>query len=145
MAMADVHISGYDMNRSYPTSNFKKFTSSRNYTGSKPLLAKESKQLATLMTNVRAKKNGKCVVIDLHGWLNETIGDLSIGKYYNAQFKNQNKISWGSGYLITWAKQKLKAKVSLVELPMPKNSKDISQRDFSGKFVKGTINMLKSI
>ena len=49
------------------------------------------------------------------------------------------------GYLVTWAKQKLGAEASLVELPWPKNSKDIVNKNFSGKFIKGTINLLKSI
>ena len=136
---------GYDLNRVYDTSNFQIYTNSRNYTGDVPFLAQEATAIRDLMIQVKSNTKGKIVVIDLHGWLNQTIGDPHIGSFYNKQFNMSNKNSWGAGYLVTWAKEKLGAKASLVELPEPKNAQDVLNRDFSGKFIKGTINLLHEV
>lgn len=133
---------GIDMNRSYDTSNFKIYKEDRYFNGNRPFLAKEAKALKTLMESIKVEKNGKMVVLDVHGWYDQTVGDIQIGKYYNEEFNNINSYSYGSGYLITWAKETLKAKVSLVELPLPKSPKDIINKDFSGKFINATFNLL---
>ena len=133
---------GYDMNRIYATSNFKIYKDAEHFTGKTPFLAQEARAIRDLTLQVKSQTKSKIVLIDLHGWLNQTIGDPQIGKFYNKQFSNSNQHSWGTGYLVTWAKEKLGAKASLVELPEPKNAQDVIKRDFSGKFIKGTINLL---
>ena len=93
---------GYDMNRSYPTSNYTPLYTSRNYTGKKASLAIEVTSIRNFMTNVSKKKTDKFVVVDLHGWLAETLGNPIIGAYYNTQFKTKNRNVWGArlfGYM----------------------------------------------
>ena len=138
---------GFDMNRNYATRNFTVLNNPRNYTGKKPFTAVESKSLSNFMLTVKeSNKKSKIVVLDVHGWLDETIGDTHISKHYNKEFGNKNRTNaLGSGYLITWAKEKLSADVSLIEFPWPKDSADIRRNDFSGKFTKATYNMLRSI
>lgn len=132
-----------DINRSFPK-DFSVKNNSRNYTGSKPLIAPEAKALANLVSNLGSKSRD-FVVLDVHGWLNETIGDNKIGKYFGNEFgfKNLPLTNNAEGYLINYAKSK-GADVSLIELPKPSSKADIANRNFEGKLYKGLINLLKN-
>ena len=131
-----------DMNRCWPA-NFSPVTSSdRNYTGNSPLGAPEASQLERfLSSNMGSHTN---VVLDVHGWLNQTIGKPEVGQYFVNEFKGNgfyHKNSHGKGYLETWAYNK-GAESCLVEFPMPNNSSSIISNDYSGKFSKALINMM---
>ena len=130
-----------DMNRNWP-SNFSPNYNSRNYTGPTPLGAPESNALKNFILNKIG--NNENIILDIHGWLNQTYGDYSVAKYFDNQFGYGNSNSWGKGYLATWGKS-IGAKSTLIELPMPTSSADIINRNFSGKLSNGIRNMLNNI
>lgn len=127
-----------DMNRSWPA-NFKPYYTSRNYTGDSALGAQESSALKNFISNNIG--NGQKIILDIHGWLNQTYGDSSIAQYFGNQFGFGHSSTYGSGYLETWGKS-IGAKSCLVELPMPSSASDIVNRDFSGKLTNSIKNML---
>lgn len=127
-----------DMNRSWPA-NFVEFTTSRNYTGSSALGSPEGVALKNFIENNIG--NNQKIILDIHGWLNQTYGDYSIAQYFDSLFGYGNSPTYGSGYLETWGKS-IGARSCLIELPMPTSSSDIISRDFSGKLALGIKNML---
>ena len=130
------------MNRDWATSNWVRFVSPRNFNGTRPFRAVETRYLRDLMLDVRrADRRARFVVLDVHGWTNETIGHAHIGRFFNQEFRNGNRVAWGPGFLVTWAVERLNAEASLIEFPMPRNSQDVRDRDFSGRFI-GTVYSL---
>lgn len=127
-----------DMNRCWPT-NFRPYYTSRNYTGSTPLAAPEAVALKDFILNNIG--NQQKIILDIHGWLNQTYGDSTIAKYFGEQFGFGHSATYGSGYLETWGKS-IGAKSCLVELPVPSSAQDIINRDFSGKVANAIRNML---
>ena len=81
--------------------------------------------------------------MDLHGWLNETIGDEEIGRFYRSKYGMSKHIyTYGQGYLVNWARSNLgsngrTARSSLVELP--------EYDQDSSKYINATIEMLRNI
>lgn len=130
-----------DMNRCWPA-NFKPYYTSRNYTGPNSLGAPEAQVLKNFINNNIG--NHQKVILDIHGWLNQTYGDSSIAQYFGSQFGFGHSSTYGSGYLETWGKS-IGAKACLVELPMPNSAADITNRDFSGKLTNAIRNMLNGI
>ena len=139
---------GIDMNRGFSV-GFSKQTSTRNYNGTEPFQAYEARYLRDFLLNKKSK-SGQTVLIDLHGWLNETLGDNEIGSYYRSQFGLSKHISaYGQGYLINWARSSLGnsnriARSSLVELPQVYNHSQVVNKKFAEKYINATVNMLKS-
>ena len=130
------------MNRDWATSNWTRFTSTRNFNGNRPFRSVEARHLRDLMLDVRrADRRARFVVLDVHGWTNETIGHSHVGRFFNQEFGNGNRVSWGPGFLVTWAAERLNAEVSLIEFPMPRNSQDVRDSNFSGRFI-GTVYSL---
>lgn len=127
-----------DMNRCWPA-NFRPYYTSRNYTGSTPLAAPEAIALKDFILNNIG--NQQRIILDIHGWLNQTYGDSTIAKYFGEQFGFGHSATYGSGYLETWGKS-IGAKSCLVELPIPSSAQDIINRDFSGKVANAIRNML---
>lgn len=127
-----------DMNRCWPA-NFAPTYTSRNYTGASSLGAPEAVALKNFISN-NIGSNQK-IILDIHGWLNQTYGDYSVAQYFNNQFGFGHSSSYGSGYLETWGAS-IGAKSCLIELPFPSSSSDITNRDFSGKLTNGIRNML---
>lgn len=127
-----------DMNRSWPA-NFAPYYTSRNYTGDTSLGSPEGVALKNFISSNIG--SGEKIVLDIHGWLNQTYGDYSIAQYFDNQFGFGHSSSYGSGYLETWGKS-IGAKSCLIELPMPSSSQDIIERNFSGKLTNGIRNML---
>jgi len=127
-----------DMNRCWPT-NFTASYTSRNYTGDSPLGATEAVTLKNFIEN-NMGSNQK-IILDIHGWLNQTYGSSEIGQYFDEQFGFGHSSTYGSGYLMAWGKS-IGAKSCLVEFPMPSSSADIINRDFSGKLTNAIKNML---
>ena len=132
---------GIDMNRCFPV-NYKSTTkSSRNYNGTQPLQAFEAESLRNFVLSNTGSKN---IVIDVHGWLNETIGDSGIGWYYRNQFGINNHIgTYGSGYFIQWARTIANTRSMLLELPEVQNHNQVLERNYSNKFINATIQLLK--
>ena len=142
---------GIDINRCWQTSStFKRYTSDRNYNGTVPFQAYEANYLRQFFVDHKST-SGKTVVVDLHGWLNETIGDNGLGQYYRSQFGMSTHISsYGEGYLINWARQNLgangvAARSTLVELPQVSSTAEAMSRGYSTKYYNATLNMLRAV
>ena len=132
---------GIDMNRCFPV-GYKKTTSARNYNGTQALQAYEAQSLRDFIINNKGSQN---IVIDVHGWLNETIGDNSIGKFYRNEFGISKHInSYGSGYFINWARSIPNTRSMLLELPEVSNHNQTVSRNYVGKFTNATMNLLRS-
>lgn len=138
---------GIDINRSWQTGNeYKTYTDNRNYNGTAGFQAYEAEYLRDFLLSHKSK-NGKTVLIDLHGWEDQLIGDEEICKYYKQQYPSCRTTGYGrygTQYLITWARQNLGAKVSLVELPLANNYEQVNTMNLSGKYVNATLEMLKN-
>lgn len=131
-------VNKVDMNRCWPA-NFKPTYTNRNYTGDTPLGTPEAKALQTFITNNMG--NGNKILLDIHGWLNQTYGNAEVAKYFTSQFGFSHSNTYGSGYLETWGKS-MGIKSVLVELPKPSSANDIINRDFSGKISNAIRDML---
>ena len=92
--------------------------------------------------------NGQTVVIDLHGWENQLIGDESICQYYKTQYpscKTTGYGRYGSQYIISWARLNLGAKVALVELPLASNMSQVNSMQLPEKYINATLNLMRGI
>ena len=140
---------GIDINRCWGT-GFKKYIDSRNYNGTEPFQAYEARALRDFLLTHKSL-NGQTILIDLHGWLNETIGDEELGRFYrNEMGLSKHIYTYGMGYLVNWARANLgsngrTARSSLVELPAAYSSNDVLNWGLSNKYINATINMLRSI
>ncbi|MGL4989602.1 MAG: SH3 domain-containing protein [Sarcina sp.] len=122
-----------DLNRSFPT-YFKRESGSRNYTGSSPLIAPEAKSLANLVAKT-SRESKDMVLLDVHGWLDMTIGDPQIGKYFINNLgldRNSGYKGTGNGYFVSYGHAQ-GAEVSLIELPDTKSQSQFDSRDYVGK------------
>ena len=140
---------GIDLNRTWSI-DWVKYTTDRNYTGTEPFQAYESRCLRDFLLSHKSS-TGQTVLVDLHGWLNETMGDDEIGGYYQSQLGMSKHISaYGRGYLINWARANLgsngkTARSVLIELPEANSSQDVNNLELSDKYINATINMLRNI
>ena len=140
---------GIDMNRTWST-DWVQYKKNRNYTGTEPFQAYEARYLRDFLLANKSSK-GQTVLVDLHGWLNETIGDDGIGAYYRSQLGITKHIAtYGRGYLVNWARANLGsngkvARSCLVELPEAYSSADVSNWGLANRYINATINMLKGI
>ena len=131
---------GIDMNRCFPV-GYKSSKNSRNYNGEQPLQAYEAEALRNCILYFKGNEN---IVIDVHGWLNETMGDNEIGKYYRNEFNIQKHIGvYGNGYFINWARTVPNTRSMLLELPEVESHNELISKDYANKFYKATINMLR--
>ena len=139
---------GIDINRSWQTgSNYERFTSNRNYNGTAGFQAYEAKYLRDFMLTHKTNI-GQNVVIDLHGWEDQLIGDESVCKYYKEQYpscKTTGYGRYGSQYIISWARLNLGAKVALVELPLASNNAQVESMQLSDKYINATLNFLRGM
>ena len=133
---------GIDMNRCFPV-GYKSSKNSRNYNGEKPLQAFEAEALRNCILYFKGNEN---TVIDVHGWLNETMGDDGIGRYYRNEFGIQKHIwAYGNGYFINWARSIPNTRAMLLELPEVKSHSELVNRRYVDKFYKATLNLLRNI
>ncbi len=130
-----------DMNRCWP-GNFSPYYTSRNYTGDKSLSAPEALSLKNFISSKFGKKTN--IVLDIHGWLNQTYGNSQVGSYFRQQFGFGHSNSHGNGYLETWAYLQ-GAKSCLIEFPMPSSSASITSNNYAGKLTNGLVNMITNI
>lgn len=145
---------GVDMNRTWSTGWIKYSYSNsngyRNYNGTEPFQAYEARALRDFILDHRST-NGQTILVDLHGWLNETMGDNDIGWFYRNELGLPKHISaYGMGYLINWARANLgsngkTARSCLVELPEAYSAKQVSDWGLANKYTDATIKMLKNI
>ena len=140
---------GIDMNRTWST-DWTKYGTQRNYNGTEAFQAYEARYLRDFLL-ARKSTSGQTVLVDLHGWLNETIGDDEIGGYYRYLMgMNKHIYTYGRGYLVNWARANLgsngrQARSTLVELPAAYSSKQVSDWGLSDKYINATINVLRGI
>ena len=133
---------GIDMNRCFSV-GYKSTSSERNYNGTQPFQAFEAENLRDFILSHTGSQN---VVIDVHGWLNETIGDYGIGWYYRNQFGISNHIaSYGSGYLVNWARSIANTRSMLLELPQVNSHSETVRRNYTGKFINATMQLLRDL
>ena len=148
-------IKGIDLNRCWQIgSTYEKFTSDRNYNGDIGFQAYEAQALRDFMLKNKSK-DGQTILVDLHGWTQQLIGDENICSYYEQQFPENNKRSvgrYGSGYMISWGRTYLgsqgkPAKTALIELPRDgvKNHQSVIDKDFSNRYIYATMKMLEKI
>ena len=139
---------GIDINRSWQTGNYyKKYYNDRNYNGTEGFQAYEALYLRDFLLNHKSK-NGQTILIDLHGWENQLIGDSQIAEYYKQQYptcSTRNYGNYGIQYLISWGRQNLGARSVLIELPSIGGIEEASNLNYSEKYITATINMLKGI
>ena len=146
---------GIDLNRCWQIgSTYEKFTSDRNYNGDIGFQAYEAQALRDFMLKNKSK-DGQTILVDLHGWTQQLIGDENICSYYEQQFPENNKRSvgrYGSGYMISWGRTYLgsqgrPAKTALIELPRygVKNHQSVIDKDFSNRYIYATMKMLEKI
>ncbi len=132
---------GIDINRCWSV-GYKQLKTERNYNGTQPLQAYEARALRDFLLDHRAT-NGQTILVDLHGWMNMTIGDDGIGSYYRPQYGiRKHQPTYGGGYLINWAQSNLgyggrRARSCLVELPEFDSNPT--------KYINATLNMLRYI
>ena len=136
---------GIDLNRCWHISGTKYQTySGRNYNGIAGFQANEAVALKNFLTSHQST-NGRNILVDLHGWLNETIGDSGLGAYYRNQFGMSNHInSYGTGYLVNWARASLRnCRSTLVEMPATVWSHaDVVRQNFASKYINANQNTL---
>ena len=133
---------GIDMNRCFSV-GYKSTSSERNYNGTQPFQAFEAENLRDFILSHTGSQN---IVIDVHGWLNETIGDDGIGWYYRNQFGISNHIaSYGSGYLVNWARSIANTRSMLLELPQVNSHAETVRRNYTGKFINATMQLLRDL
>ncbi len=131
---------GIDINRCFPV-GYTKTSSDRNYNGTEPLQAYEAQSLRDF---ILANKGNTNIVLDVHGWLNETIGDNEIGKYYRDEIGISKHIgTYGNGYLIQWARTIPNTKSLLLELPQVKSHEELVNKKLDQKFINATMKLLE--
>lgn len=141
---------GIDINRNFYTEEYEYCTNSRNYNGTEPFQAYEAIYLRDFLLSKKSQ-NGQTILIDLHGWLNQTIGDDGLGEFYRNEFEISEHIgTYGKGYLVNWAKSTLgnsnnKARSALIELPKVQSHAEFINNNYAEKYIKATINMLEAM
>ena len=142
---------GIDINRNWSTEFQTLTTSDRNYTGTAPFQAYESIYLRDFLLTHKSQ-NGQTVLVDLHGWTQQLIGDEGIRNYYRTQFpENIDTATYGRGYLINWARTNLgsngrTARAALIELPTYINSPQaVISNNITERYISATLSMLNGI
>lgn len=133
-----------DLNRDFPT-YFEPEYNSRNYTGPKPLGCPEAKDLANLVSSI-GRQSQDFVLLDVHGWLDMTIGDPQIGQYFINNLgllENKGYKGTGHGYLISYGHAQ-GAEVSLVELPDTSSQAQVNQRNYVGKLYNSMLQVMNN-
>lgn len=146
---------GIDLNRCWQIgSSYQKYSDDRNYNGTQGFQAYEAEYLKRFLNNNKSQK-GQTILVDLHGWTQQLIGDEGICSYYRQQFSENNGSAigrYGTGYLINWARSYLgsngkPARSALIELPNNgvNNHQDVLNKNFGNRYINATLSMLKSI
>ena len=131
---------GIDMNRNWSV-GYKQEKGDRNYNGTEPFQSYETRALRDFLLSHQGEKN---ILVDTHGWLNETIGDYRLGGYYRKEFGLPTHIyTYGEGYLVNWARTLKNASSTLVELPQVWNHNQTVNWNYAQKFANATMQLLR--
>lgn len=143
---------GIDLNRCWGP--FTKMTSNRNYNGTAECQAYEAQYLRSFLLNHKSQ-NGQTLLVDLHGWMTQVIGDPIISSYYCTQFPESDRSSinrYGTGFLINWARNNLGSttracRSALIELPSAgvNGHQSVINKNFSGRYIEATLSMLRNM
>jgi len=137
---------GIDLNRCWQIGNsYTIYNTNRNYNGTEGFQAYEAEYLREFLLSHKAT-TGQNVLVDLHGWEDQLIGDEQICRYYKQQYpscRTSGYGRYGTQYLITWARQYLSAKVALVEMPKANNYAEVNSKQLTTRYVNGTLQMLR--
>lgn len=143
----DVAGKGVDMNRCFPY-KFIPRSDNRNFNGTQPLQAKEAQALAKFTRSV--KGGAKNVLIDAHGWFNQTIvsgGQSSkIYQVFRTYFPatRYTSLSGGSGYYSAWAAYELGYDGCLFEFPDVSSKRDFQNHGYADAYIRAISRLLKS-
>ncbi len=138
---------GIDMNRSFPY-QYSRAWSDRNYNGTAPLQTSEAQALATFTQKVMGQ--GKNILIDTHGWYQQTIveGGTSNAIYraFRTHFpRNSHTYLGGSGgYYSAWAGFVLGYEACLFEFPDVDSAMEFYEKGYQGAFVAAIKDLLRS-
>lgn len=130
---------GLDPNRNWDTVDpafIPNKTDVRNKTASTPFQAQELRALRDHLLASNTDTD-KAILIDLHGWYNQIVGNYELGAIFENAMgldpKRRGK-TYGDGYLINWARKSdtLNAQSCLVEL--------IESNDYSESRIEGTLS-----
>ena len=146
---------GIDMNRCWQIGNtYQRYTDSRNYNGTTGFQAYEAQYLRNFLIKHKSE-NGQTILVDLHGWTQQLIGDGGMCSYYEKQFPENDKSAvgrYGTGYLVNWARSSLgssgkPARSALIELPNQgvTNHQSVINKNFSNRYIEATLDMLRNI
>lgn len=141
---------GIDMNRCWQVGDtYQRYTDNRNYNGTEGFQAYEARYLRNFLINHKSK-NGKTILVDLHGWTQQLIGDSEICSYYGKQFPENDGSAigrYGTGYLVNWARITLGARSALIELPHEgiNGHQSVINKNFSNRYIQATLDMLRNI
>lgn len=132
---------GIDMNRCFPI-GFSETTNRRNYTGHTSCLAIEAAAIKNYLDNL-AQQHGDIAFLDVHGWQNMVIGDAQLSQPFVDEFLFLHKSNSNKGYITNYAESlSANSRSALVELPFPKNSQDITSRQFKEKVIRAVRKIL---
>ncbi len=140
---------GIDLNRCWTP--FTPMSGDRNYNGTSAFQAYEAQYLRNFLLNHKSQ-NGQTLLVDLHGWMKQVIGDPTICSYYSAQYPGlyQGSVGkYGTGFLINWARSNLgsstrECKSALIELPDGVyGHQEVLNAGFSDRYINATLNMLR--
>ncbi|MCD8357203.1 MAG: fibronectin type III domain-containing protein [Clostridia bacterium] len=136
---------GVDMNRCFP-SGFTVYTNARNYTGSQPLMTKESRALKTLVDNKKGSSTN--VFIDIHGWtqqiLTNTSGSGFVYSTLHSYFPSNSAGGLGGGYISRYAKS-VGYSACLFEFPRSVTSHStMVNAGYDTKFVNAVMSMVNN-
>ena len=146
---------GIDLNRCWQIGNtYTRYTSNRYYNGTQGFQAYEARYLRDFLLNHKSQ-NGQTILIDLHGWTQQLIGDNGICAYYANQFPENDRSSigrYGTGYLINWARNSLgsnsrPARSALIELPNRgiNGHQSVVNNGFPTRYLNATMDLLRNI
>lgn len=146
---------GIDINRCWQVGDtYTRYTSDRNYNGTTGFQAYEAQALRDFLIANKSQK-GQTLLVDLHGWTQQLIGDTQMCSYYEKQFPENDKSGvgrYGTGYLVNWARTYLgsssgAAKSALIELPKEgvTGHQSVVDKNFANRYITATLDMLKSI
>lgn len=146
---------GIDLNRCWQVGDtYTKYKDNRNYNGTEGFQAYEARYLRDFLLKNKSK-DGQTILVDLHGWTQQVIGDSEICSYYSKQFPENDKSSvgrYGIGYLINWARNSLgstskAARSALIELPNNgvNGHQSVVNNNFSKRYIQATLDMLENI
>ncbi len=139
---------GIDINRSWQTdSYYKRYTDARNYNGTSGFQAYEAEALRDFLLSHKSLV-GQNVLVDLHGWENQLIGNEQVASYYKQYYSScstRNYGTYGTQYLISWARQNLGAKTALVELPKANSEQHANNMHLPENYIDATFKMLRGL